>query len=102
VTAPTGTYLYLELALLIYAFGFGWELCNLGIVFSPRFLLLAIGLAMAWFGLDSIALQLGIWSFPPGGTLQFRILGVPLEECILFFIHTLACYLFIRLYRRIS
>jgi lycopene cyclase domain-containing protein len=102
VRVPEGTYLYMELALLIYAVGFGWELCNLEKLFSRPFLLVATGLALAWFGLDSIALQLGIWSFPSGGTLRFRILRVPLEECFLFFIHTLACYLFINMYRRIS
>jgi lycopene cyclase domain-containing protein len=92
----------MELALLVYAAGFGWELWNVRRLFSPRFLAAGGLLAAAWFVLDFIAIYLGIWSFPPGGTLPYRISLLPIEECILFFIHTLACYLFIRMYAKVS
>jgi lycopene cyclase domain-containing protein len=100
--SPPGTYLYMELALLAYAVGFGWELWNIKRLCSPRFLAVVVLLAAAWFALDFTAIYLGVWSFPEGGTLPFRILLLPIEECILFFIHTMACYLFIRMYAKIS
>jgi hypothetical protein len=63
----------MELALLIYAIGFGWELWNVKRLFSLPYMLAAIGLASAWFVLDWVAIYLGIWSFPAGGTLPYRV-----------------------------
>ena len=93
-------YLFLELSILAFAIGVGWEQWNLKRLCSPRFLSAALGLAVVWFCLDQIAVRLGIWTFPEGGTLPIRILSLPIEEYMLFFLHTLICFLFIGLCSR--
>ena len=95
---PNMAYLYMELALIVFGIGFGWELWNKGWIRSRSFIFLLMGISALWFIVDVIAIYAGLWSFPPGGTMPYRILNVPIEECILFVIHTMACYLFVQIY----
>jgi lycopene cyclase domain-containing protein len=95
-------YLFLELSILAFAIGVGWEHWNLKRLCSPKFLLAAFCLALVWFCLDEIAVHLGLWTFPDGGTLPFRFLSLPIEEYMLFFLHTLICFLFVGLCSRTS
>lgn len=98
---PASTaYLFLELAIVAYAIGFGWEYWDLKRLFSRPFVHAALGLALAWFVLDQLAVWLGIWAFPIGGTLPVRILSLPIEEYIIFFLHTLVCFVLINRYAR--
>jgi len=46
-------------------------------------------LFFVWLGVDVIALNLGLWHFPQGSTLRFRFLNLPIEELILFVIHSM-------------
>lgn len=96
----TSAYLFLELALLAYAVGFGWEHLDSGRLLSRSFLYAASGLAFFWFCIDQIAIELGLWTFPDGATLSFRFFSLPIEEYLLFFLHTLICVLFVRQYDR--
>src|SRR5689334_17748645 len=91
-------YLFLELALIVFLFGFGWEQWNLRDIFSRRFLLLAGGLACFWFAIDQLALYLNLWAFPDDGTYTFKILSLPIEEYFMFFLHTFVCFIFVRHY----
>jgi lycopene cyclase domain-containing protein len=92
----TSPYLFLEFAVLAYIIGFGWEVLELQHLLSRRFLSAAMGLSVLWFGLDQIALGLDLWTFPNGGTLPFRLFSLPIEEYVLFFLHTLLCALLVR------
>jgi|ERR1043166_1014032 lycopene cyclase domain-containing protein len=100
--ARSSAYLFLELAILAYALGFGWEYWNLKRLFSRELLSIACGLALLWFSLDEIAVYLNVWAFPPGGTLPVRILSLPLEEYIIFFLHTLVCFILVNRYSQKS
>jgi lycopene cyclase domain-containing protein len=91
-------YLFLELALLVFLLGFGWEQWRLSEMCSRWFLLPAVCLACFWFAIDQVALRLNLWTFPVSETSSFRLLSLPVEEYVLFFLHTLVCLIFLRHY----
>ncbi|HEX4952253.1 MAG TPA: lycopene cyclase domain-containing protein [Thermoanaerobaculia bacterium] len=96
--APSNAYLFLELAVIAYLLGYCWEHLRLGAVRWRGLALTATSLALFWFVVDQIALRLGLWTFPAGGTLGFRLCGLPLEEYLLFLLHTLVCLALLRQY----
>lgn len=91
-------YLFLELAIFVFMLGFGWEQWRLSELCSRWFLLPAVCLACFWFAIDQIALRLNLWTFPTSETSTFRLLSLPVEEYVLFFLHTLVCLIFLRHY----
>jgi lycopene cyclase domain-containing protein len=91
-------YLFLELAILVFMLGFGWEQWRLSELCSGWYLLPAVCLACFWFAIDQIALRLNLWTFPVSETSTFRLLSLPVEEYVLFFLHTLVCLIFLRHY----
>ena len=91
-------YIFLELAIVTYAVGFGWEHWNIRKMFTSRLLCAMLLLAVVWFALDEIAVSMGFWDFPEGGTLPIRILRLPLEEYIIFFLHSVVCFILIGRY----
>lgn len=91
-------YLFLELALLVFLLGFGWEQWRLKDLFSRWFLLTALGLACFAFVVDQAAVRLGVWAFPDGSNYSFKILLMPVEEYVMFFIETIICFIFVRHY----
>ena len=92
----TSPYLFLELALLVFMLGFGWEQWRLRDLLSRWFLLTALGLAGFWFVIDQIAVRMGLWSFPDDGS--WKLLLLPVEEYVMFFLHTVICLIFVRHY----
>ena len=91
-------YLFLEAAIVIFFLGFCWEHLEPRELRSPKLWKPAIGLAILWFAIDQVAVRIGLWHFPNGGTFRARVLELPIEECILFFVHTLMCFLLLKLY----
>jgi len=91
-------YLFLELALLVFLLGFGWEQWNLRDIFSRWYLLTMLGLACLGFVMDQIAIQVGVWAYSDGGTFSLKLFSMPLEEYFLFFLHALFCLIFVRHY----
>jgi lycopene cyclase domain-containing protein len=96
----SSAYLFLELAIVAYMLGFCWEHWSSRDLFSQDFWRPALLLAGFWFAIDQVAVGLGLWSFPDGGTLRFRIFALPLEEGLLFFLHTFMCWLLVKQYSR--
>lgn len=95
----SSAYLFLELAILIYILSFGWEYCRAALL-TRISLLAAVSLACIWFTLDQIAIHLGLWTFPEGGSLSIRFAALPIEEYIIFFLHTVICLVLIKKYSR--
>ena len=91
-------YLFLELAIVAYIIGFGWEHWSLKELFSGPILYAASALATVWFVLDQIAITLGLWTFPSSGTMAVRIVSLPIEEYLIFFLHTVICFVFVKRY----
>src|SRR5258708_33345266 len=98
--ASSAAYLFLELAIVIYVLGFGWEYWRAAQLHSRTTLLSAVFLASIWFTLDQIAMHLGLWTFPEGGSLPIRFVALPIEEYVLFFLHTLVCLILITRYSK--
>ncbi len=93
-------YLFLELSLFVFLLGFGWEELRFRQILSQSFVLSALGLAAFWLLINQIALKLGLWAFPQGGTLPIRLFSLPLEEYILFFFHSVVCIVFLNHYSK--
>ena len=55
---------------------------------------------MLWWTVDIIAVRLGLWSFPIGATLPFRLLGLPIEEFLGLLTHTLVTFLLVRFFEK--
>jgi lycopene cyclase domain-containing protein len=91
-------YLFLELALFVFVLGFGWEQWCLRELWSRWFVLTAVGLALFWFAIDQVAVQLRLWSFPQSASSSLRLLSLPVEEYLLFFLHTVVCFIFLKHY----
>jgi lycopene cyclase domain-containing protein len=91
MSSPYG-YIFLELAAIVYLLGFGASYLHVPTFRRRALLTTAAGLVVMWFVLDQIALLLGVWTFPTGGTLQFRLFRLPFEEFLGFLLHTIACY----------
>jgi len=91
-------YLFLELSLVVFFLGFGWEHLNLRELGSRHFWASALFLAIFWFAIDQVALRLGLWTFPDFGTFPFRLFSLPIEEYALFFLHTLLCFILLKCY----
>lgn len=91
-------YLFLELALVVFLLGFGWEEWRLGDLFSRWFWSAALGLACFWFVIDQAAVRLGLWAFPDEKMYPVKLLSLPVEEYAMFFLHTVICFIFVRHY----
>jgi len=98
VNVTPSAYLFLELAIISFFVGFGWEHWDLKELRAPVFWLPALALAGIWFAIDQIAIQLGLWTFPQTGTFPIRLFSLPLEEYVLFFLHTLLCFILLKCY----
>lgn len=90
-------YLFLEFAIALFFISFGGTRELIEEVRSKTFWIVVGGLAGLWLLIDHIAVGFGLWAFPPGGTLHFRAMGLPLEEHLLFFLHSFLCLLLLQL-----
>ena len=100
--SATYAYLFLEFAIVAYVIGFGWEHWSLKELFSGPILSAALGLAVVWFILDQIAVSLGLWNFPARGTMPVRFFSLPIEEYIIFFLHTVVCFVLVNRYTQVE
>ena|SRR5437868_5000906 len=85
-------YIFLEVAAIVYLLGFGAPYLRAPNFRRAALLKTAVGVVFMWFVLDQIALGLGIWTFPEGRTLRFRLFRLPIEEYLGFLLHTIACF----------
>ena len=98
MSSPSHAYLFLELAAIVYLLGFGAQYLRLESASVAPWLKASGSLVLLWFVVDQIALKLGIWTFPEGGSLHFRLFQLPAEEYLGFFLHTLVCYGLVKRY----
>lgn len=96
--SPSAAYLFMELAILSYLLGFCWEHLRFQDVASSAIARVAVLLGAFWFTLDQIAIGLGLWTFPANGSLGLRLFALPLEEYLLFILHTFLCLVLINQY----
>lgn len=94
----SGSYLFLEAAILIFSIGL-WKGNWQNGVLSGK-IRLSVTFFFVWFVIDQIALYIGLWSFPEGATLPFRLAGLPIEEYILFILQVVLVSSFINIYHQ--
>ena len=92
----SSAYLFLELSITAFIVGFGWEHFRLRELLSRAFWVPALCLACVWFVVDQVAIRFTIWTFPGPGTLTFRCLSLPIEEYVLFLLHTVLCFILLK------
>jgi lycopene cyclase domain-containing protein len=56
---------------------------------TKQFLGILAGQYLLWIAWDFLAVELGVFYFPPEGNLPFRFLGLPMEEHLFFPFHSL-------------
>jgi lycopene cyclase domain-containing protein len=93
-------YFFIELAALTYLLGFGWGYWKLKELRSRELVIAAAALAFLWFLVDQIAVWQGIWAFPQGNTVPVRLFSLPIEEYLVFFLHTFGCAVLVNRYAR--
>lgn len=92
------SYLFVEFAVLCFMLGFFGEEFRYKEFRNLRIWKVVLGFAVFWFLVDQIAIWIGLWTFPAGTSLPFRFFSLPLEECMLFFLHTFLCLVLLRHY----
>lgn len=98
MTEPRSAYIFLEASVvcLVYAFcrnAFDWK----GLVQRPT-VFVTCGLFFLWFMIDQTAIHLRLWCFPPQGTLGLGFANLPVEEYVLFLLHTVICYMLVEVF----
>ena len=81
------SYLFLNVAVLLTAVTLTWGRPEWRRILSRTWAIRAGVLLAFWCVVDWVAVALKLWRFPPGGTLPFRFMGLPLEEYLVFAIH---------------
>lgn len=92
-------YLFLEFAALAFFVAVCWDRRRFSDLARLAFWRPAMVLATCLFVLDELAVRLGLWAFPSGGTLPIRVGSIPLEELLAFIIHTIVCALLLQTIR---
>lgn len=100
--SPQFAYLFIELSLVLTLAGiahggFQWrELTRLPLAKKASVLF------GVWLVVDLTAVRIGLWHFPAVGTIAPRIFGLPLEEYLLFYLHTVLTFMLVRLFEQQS
>jgi hypothetical protein len=87
------SYLLLEIGMFLTIWLLSLNAVSWKPLLTRRGLLTCISIFILWFALDQTGLMFRLWSFPGAGTLPIRIFGLPLEEYLIFIIHTLMCFM---------
>jgi hypothetical protein len=93
VLARPFSYLFLELVFLVTVLILCGPMVRPAVVHWGDVLRRVAWLFILWTLADLAALRLNLWAFPAGGTLPLRLLGLPLEEYLVFLVHSGACFL---------
>ena len=93
------SYLFLEIAVFITIYIIAQNFIQLKEFLNKVLISKFIVLIFFWFIIDQIAIHLNLWSFPTGKTLNFRFFNLPLEEYTLFLLHSIVCYMLIKIFR---
>lgn len=86
------SYLTFELAGLFGALLVIYSLGGIRTLISRRFMTLLASLSALWISWDYLAVYLDVFRFPREGNLPLRILGLPLEEHLFFFVHVITIW----------
>jgi lycopene cyclase domain-containing protein len=86
-------YLFAEIAVLTGLLTFSSPWMDWSKLRTRSFAFRSCGLFILWTVIDLIAVSKNIWSFPKIGTTGLTVLSLPIEEYLVFLIHTLMTFL---------
>jgi lycopene cyclase domain-containing protein len=92
------SYFFVEVGLLLSAAAITWRSPLWRDLVRPIHARRIVGLTALWWAVDVVAVHLGFWHFPSGRTLPFRAFGLPLEEFLGLFTHTLVTFALVRFF----
>jgi len=92
-------YLFLEIVVIITVFVFCSPRIQSNHFFNRRFVYCLLLLFVLWTLIDQLALKFELWSFPIKNTIGLRFLDLPLEEYLLFVIHTFLCMMLLQAFK---
>lgn len=96
----THSYFFVELGLLSTAAALTWRADVWRELLHPVNVRRVALLTALWWTVDAMAVHIGLWYFPAGGTLPFRIAGLPVEEFLGLLTHTLVTFVLVRFFQR--
>lgn len=85
---PSHSYAFLNICVIAFVVCIWTDRISAEELARYRLVQASVLLSVFWTLVDLLAVGAGLWEFPEGYTLPFRIFGLPLEEYVLFFIHT--------------
>jgi lycopene cyclase domain-containing protein len=97
--SSTESYIYIEICTLALLLALWRQPLNIRELHKRGFFLGTTILFLFWWIIDELAVSFQIWTFPPEGTLPIRILRLPIEEYIIFLIHSGLTFALIALLR---
>lgn len=92
------SYLFLEVAVVLFAMLVTMGRVRWSFLATRWFVTRAAVLGVFWLAVDQVALGLGLWAFPEGGSLPFRLLGLPVEEYALFVMSSVVCAVIVQFF----
>ncbi len=92
------TYLFIEFAIFLTMLIFVIDIINWKKILSKQFFVVLFLLFILWFIIDQIAIMLELWHFPEGGTFSARIFNLPIEEYIIFLLHTIIVVMLLEIF----
>ena len=92
-------YLFTEITALIMIYTFTSPFVNWKIFFHKAILIRSAIMFVLWILIDQVAVSLSIWSFSNDNSFVALILNLPVEEYILFILHSIFCVVFIEMYK---
>ena len=96
----THSYVFVELGLLATAAALTWRAEVWRELLQPVNARRVVSVTALWWTVDVVAVRIGLWSFPAGGTLPFRVAGLPVEEFLGLLTHTLVTFVLVRFFQR--
>jgi|SRR5579864_2222070 len=86
--SSTESYIYIEICTVALLLALWRQPLHVQELRKRGFFLGTAILFVFWWAIDELAVSFQIWTFPPEGTLPIRIFRLPIEEYVLFLIHS--------------
>lgn len=91
ISNPAYAYFLFEILFFLFFVTLCWHRIPWKQIISRPLLQIIAAYVVFLVLLDILLVHLGFWAFPPGRSLPWRLLTLPLEEYILFVFHALMC-----------
>ena len=92
-------YIVFEIGVILIIILFCYNKITWKVIISKSFLKIVTVLYFFWLIADLVGVRMRLWAFPEGNNIGIILLGLPIEEHLLFIIHTFSCLFILRLFQ---